>query len=57
MGEKTSSALKRTGTVIKDTGSAVGSKISGAASSFKVITEDMLLTSSNCGLMLSVALG
>lgn len=45
MGEKTSSALKRTGTAIKDTGTAikesetlknVGSKISGAAVSFKV---------------------
>lgn len=48
MGEKTSSALKRTGTAIKDTGTAikesetlknVGSKISGAASSFKVLMQ------------------
>ena len=36
VGEKTSSALKRTGTVIKDTGANMGSKISGAASSLKV---------------------
>ena len=36
VGEKTSSAIKRTGTVIKDTGSTVGSKISGAATTLKV---------------------
>ena len=34
--EKTSSGLKRAGTVIKDTGAAAGTKISSAAHAFKV---------------------
>ena len=37
IGEKTSSGLKRAGTVIKDTGSAAGTKISSAAHAFKVL--------------------
>ena len=36
IGEKTSSGLKRAGTVIKDTGAAAGTKISSAAHAFKV---------------------
>ena len=38
IGEKTSSGLKRAGTVIKDTGAAAGTKISSAAHAFKVCT-------------------
>ncbi len=36
VGGKTSSALKRTGTAIRDTSSSVGSRLSDAASSLKV---------------------
>jgi hypothetical protein len=46
IGEKTSSGLKRAGTVIKDTGSAAGTKISSAAHAFKVCTHTVVQVSS-----------